>query len=102
MACSYNFLFLKDGLKGNAIDEKCLGLLQTYINDALQVSGIVEYFTSWNGEGALPITDKRSIQWTDIKIPYELVLADREFWVITLGKEDWNGQIYGAGGRTCC
>ncbi|ETI69820.1 hypothetical protein [Neobacillus vireti] len=79
VACSYNFLFLKEGLKGNATDEKCLGLLHSYISNALQASGIVEYYTSWNGEEALPITNRRSIQWTDIKTPYDLVLTDREF-----------------------
>ncbi len=84
VACSYNFLFLKDCLKGNAIDEKCLGLLHSYIGNALQASGIVEYFTCWNGEEALPITNKRSIQWVNIKTPYDLVLTDREFWEITL------------------
>lgn len=84
VACCYNFLSLKDGLEGNTIDEKCLGLLHSYIGNALQASGIVEYFTSWNGEEALPITNKRSIQWADIKTPYDLVLTDREFWDITL------------------
>lgn len=84
VACSYNFLFLKDCLKGNATDEKCLGQLYLYIGNALQASGIVEYYTSWNGEEALPITNKRSIQWVNIKTPYDLVLTDREFWEITL------------------
>ncbi|EKN71628.1 hypothetical protein BABA_00445 [Neobacillus bataviensis LMG 21833] len=84
VACSFNFLHLKNGLKGNATDDKCMALLYSYIDEALKSNGFVDYFTCWNGEEELLITNKRSIQWADIKTSYDLVLADREFWEITL------------------
>ena len=45
------------------------------------------YFIVWNGEEGLPITKKRSICWADIITPYDLVLADREFWEIARSDE---------------
>ncbi|MFJ5760835.1 hypothetical protein ACIQAA_17360 [Neobacillus sp. NPDC093182] len=84
VAAYSNSIPLKHEVKGNAIENKCLALLYSYLEEALQTGGVVEYFTSWNGEEELPITKKRSIRWKDIKTPYDLVLDDREFWEITL------------------
>ena len=84
VAAYSNFIPLKYDLKGNAVEEKCLTILYSYLEEALQASGVVEYFTSLNGKEALAISKKRNIRWMDIKTPYDLVLDDREFWEITL------------------
>ena len=83
VAFSHNFLPLKNELKGNSIEEKCLNILYSYIEEALQMSGVVEYFSSLNGKEDLPVSCKKSIHWSDLKTPYDLVLADREFWEIS-------------------
>lgn len=84
VTASNNFLPLKYQLIGNAQEEKCLTLLYSYLEEAVQAAGIIEYFTSLNGKEDLPISHKRSIRWSDIKTNYDLVLEDREFWEITL------------------
>ncbi|MFE4426385.1 hypothetical protein ACFRH9_04695 [Peribacillus butanolivorans] len=58
--------------------------MYSYIEEELHASGVIEYFTSLNAQEDLPIGINRSVSWTDIKTPYNLVLADREFWYITL------------------
>lgn len=65
------------------LEDKCLALLYEYLDKAIQTSRILEYFTSNNGEEHLPISKKRSVEWSDIKDPYDLVLEDLEFWEIT-------------------
>ena len=47
------------------------------------MSGVVEYFSSLNGKEDLPVSCKKSIYWSDLKTPYDLVLAGREFWEIS-------------------
>lgn len=56
------------------------------MDEAIQNSQVVEYFTSWNGEEDLALFKKRSIHCLDIKNPYDLVIEDRELWEILL----WN------------
>ncbi|ALC83059.1 MULTISPECIES: hypothetical protein [Bacillus] len=84
VAASHNFLPLKYQVNGNSMEEKCLTLLYSYLEEAVQASGIIEYFTSLNGKEYLPISHKRSIRWADIKTSYDLVMEDLEFWEITL------------------
>ena len=74
---------LKLHLKGTAEEAKCLGILYAYIEEALGVSGIVEYFTCLNGKEDAAISKKRHIRWSDVLEPYDLVLEDLEFWEIT-------------------
>ncbi|MEI3598501.1 MULTISPECIES: hypothetical protein [unclassified Oceanobacillus] len=75
---------LKLQLQGTAEEAKCLSILHAYIEEALQASGVVEYFTSLNGKEDSSIAKKRYIRWSDIKDPYDLVIDDLEFWEITL------------------
>ncbi|MFD1412271.1 hypothetical protein [Oceanobacillus jeddahense] len=82
-ACA-NQIPLKNQIRGTAEEEKCLTILYAYIDEVMQNSQAVEYFTSLNGEEDLPLFRKRSIHWPDIKSPYDLVLEDREFWEIFL------------------
>ena len=70
--------------KGTVEEEKCLTILYSYLEEALQASGVVEYFTCLSGKEKLAISKKRNIRWMDIKKPYDLVLEDREFWEISL------------------
>ncbi|MGE7764950.1 hypothetical protein [Peribacillus sp. NPDC096540] len=84
VAINHNLLPLKYVSKSNAIQEKCLDILYSYIEEELHASGVIEYFTSLNGHEDLPIGVNRSVSWTDIKTPYDLVIADREFWYFTL------------------
>lgn len=70
-------------LKGTVEEEKCLTILYSYLEKAIQASGIVEYFTCLSGKEDLALSKKRNIHWLDIKKPYDLVLEDREFWEIT-------------------
>ncbi len=84
VAAYSNAIPLKYRLAGNAIEEKCLNILYSYLKEALQASGVIEYFTSWSGEERLAISKKQSVCWKNIKTPYDLVLDDREFWSITL------------------
>lgn len=84
MTAYSNCIPLKYELKGNAVEEKCLTILYSYLKEALQASGVVEYFTCLSGKEELAISKKRSIRWMDIKTPYDLVLDDLEFWEITL------------------
>jgi hypothetical protein len=79
-----NHIPLKFELKGTVVEEKCLTILYSYLEEALQSSGVVEYFTCLSGKEELAISKKRNIRWVDIKKPYNLVLEDREFWEITL------------------
>ncbi|AVQ97752.1 hypothetical protein OBCHQ24_01335 [Oceanobacillus iheyensis] len=77
---------LKNDLSGRPEEEKCLSILYNYMEEAIQYSNIIEYFTSLNGEEDARLSKKRSINWLDIKSPYDLVLDDREFMEIIL----WN------------
>ncbi|TXL57803.1 hypothetical protein FHP05_14875 [Cerasibacillus terrae] len=65
-------------------EEKCLNILYSYLENAIQSSGMIEYFTSLSGKEDQDIFKKRKVRWKEIKTPYDLVLEDREFWVITL------------------
>lgn len=69
---------------GNEIERKCLALLYTYLEKAVQTAYTIELFTSINGEEHLPISIKRSVRWSDIKTHENLILDDREFREITL------------------
>jgi hypothetical protein len=61
VAFSHNFLPLKNELKGNSIiEEKCLNILYLYIEEALQMSRVVEYFSSLNGKEDLPFHVKKA------------------------------------------
>ncbi|WP_040979339.1 hypothetical protein [Oceanobacillus jeddahense] len=82
-ACA-NQIPLKNQIRGTTEKEKCLTILYAYIDEVMQNSQAVEYFTSLNGEENLALFRKRSIHWPDIKSPYDLVLEDREFWEIFL------------------
>ena len=44
---------MKYQLKGTPIEEKCLNILHSYLEDANQSSGVVEFFTSWSGKEEL-------------------------------------------------
>jgi hypothetical protein len=79
-----NYIPLRYELKGNELEEKSLTILYSYLEDALQTSGIVEYFTNLSGKEELPISQERCIHWMEIKTPNDLVLEDREFWGIRL------------------
>lgn len=81
-----NQIPLNNQICGTREEEKCLTILYNYIEEAIQNSNIIEYFTSLNGEEHLALSKKRSLSWSDIKNPYDLVLEDREFLKITL----WN------------
>jgi hypothetical protein len=83
VAAYSNHIPLKYELKGTAEEEKCLKILYSYLEAALQASGVVEYFTCLSGKEELAISKKRNIRWMDIKKLYDLVLEDREFWKIT-------------------
>ncbi len=48
------------------------------------IKWMIEYFTSLSGKEDQDIFKKRKVRWKEIKTPYDLVLEDREFWVITL------------------
>ncbi|WML46717.1 hypothetical protein RCG23_13795 [Neobacillus sp. PS3-34] len=84
VAAYSNHIPLKYEIKGTAEEEKCLTILYFYLEEAIQASGIVEYFTCLSSKEELSISKKRNIRWKDIKDPYDLVLEDREFWEITL------------------
>lgn len=84
VAADSNQIPLYNQLRGTPEEEKCLTILYTYIEEAIQSSNNIEYFTSWNGEEDLALSNKRSINWLDIKSPYDLVLKDRELLEITL------------------
>ncbi|MFD2630423.1 hypothetical protein [Oceanobacillus kapialis] len=81
-----NQIPLKNSLSGRPKEEKCLRILYNYLEEAIEKSSIVEYFTSLNGEEDLALSNKRSINWEDIKDPYDLVIDDRELLEITLWK----------------
>ncbi|MFD9625352.1 hypothetical protein [Peribacillus muralis] len=70
--------------KGTAEEVKCVTILYSYLNEALNASGVLEYFTCLSGKEDSAVSNKRNIRWMDIKDPYEIVLEDLEFWVITL------------------
>lgn len=78
-----NHMPLKLELKGTAEEEKVLDILYSYLEKAVQSSGIVEYFTSLNGKEDLDVSLQREVRWKEIKTPYDLVLKDREFLIIT-------------------
>lgn len=84
VAVSSNHIPLHNQIRGTAEEDKCLTILYSYIEEALQVSGVIEYFTSSSGKEDLATSKKRQIRWSDIKEPYDLVLEDLEFWEITL------------------
>ncbi len=79
-----NHIPLKNELEGNSTEEKVLDILYSYLEKAVQSSGVVDYFTSLNGEEDLNISQRSKVRWKEIKTPYDLVLGDREFLVITL------------------
>jgi hypothetical protein len=79
-----NHIPLKYELKGTAEEEKCLTILYSYLEEAIQASGVVEYFTYLSSKEELAISKKRNIRWKEIKKPYDLVLEDLEFWEIRL------------------
>lgn len=83
VAVYVNHIPFKYRLRGTAEEEKCLNILYSYLEDVLQSSGVLEFFSSLSGKENLEISKKRSICWDDIKTPYDLVLEDREFWEIT-------------------
>lgn len=83
VAAYSNHIPLKNELKGTAEEEKCLTILYSYLNEAIQTSGVIEYFTCLSSKEELTISKKRNIRWKDLKIPYDLVLVDRELWKIT-------------------
>ncbi|MFZ3591149.1 hypothetical protein ACOI1C_18370 [Bacillus sp. DJP31] len=83
VAVGSSYIPLKYQLKGTVDEEKCLIILYSYLDKALQASGVVEYFTCLSGKEDLAISKKQNIRWMDIKKPYDLVLEDREFWKIT-------------------
>ena len=84
VAVYVNYIPFKYHLKGTAEEEKCLKILYSYLEKALQTSGVIEYFTSLSGKEDLTISQRRNIRWKEVKTPYDLVLEDREFWEITL------------------
>jgi hypothetical protein len=84
VAAYSNYIPLKYQLKGTAEEEKCLIILYSYLEEPIQASGVVEYFTCLSNKEELAISKKRNTRWKDIKKPYDLVLEDREFWEITL------------------
>lgn len=84
VAADASHIPLKLQLQGTAEEEKCLSILQDYIEEALQASWMIEYFTSLSGKEDSGISKKRHIRWSDVKDPYDLVIEDLEFWEITL------------------
>ncbi|MGE7879128.1 hypothetical protein [Peribacillus muralis] len=84
VAAYSNHIPLELGFTGTAEEGKCLTILYHYLNEALNASGVIEYFTCLSGKEDSSISKKRSIRWLDIKDPYDLVLEDLELWVITL------------------
>ncbi|ALC91773.1 hypothetical protein AM500_19785 [Bacillus sp. FJAT-18017] len=84
VAAYANHIPFKYRLKGTPGEEKCLRILYDYMEKAIQTSGTLEYFTSLNGWENKPLEKRRSVRWTDLKDPYDLVLEDREFWEITV------------------
>lgn len=84
VAVYVNYITFKYRLKRTPEEEKCLKILYLYLEEALQSSGIEEYFTSLSGKEDLEISKRRNIRWMEVKTPYDLVLEDREFWEVTL------------------
>ncbi|MEH7351115.1 hypothetical protein [Gottfriedia acidiceleris] len=66
--------------------EKCLKILYEYIIEAVNESGVIEYYASWNSEEDYPINHKRQIALTDLKSPRDLIIAEREF--VTIYKDE--------------
>ncbi|UPM55520.1 hypothetical protein [Gottfriedia acidiceleris] len=62
--------------------EKCLKILYEYIKEAVNESGVIEFFASWNSEEDHPISQIRQISLTDLKSPRDLIIAEREFIII--------------------
>ncbi len=81
---SHNFMPLKGSETGHPHEEKCLQILYRYLEEALHDSGILEIFTSISGEEHRAIRSMKQVKWKDIQSPYDLVMDDREFWVIHL------------------
>ncbi|PGM56997.1 hypothetical protein [Bacillus sp. AFS053548] len=67
--------------------EKCLKILYEYIKEAVNESGVIEYYASWNSEEDYPINHKRQIALTDLKSPRDLIIAEREFVTIIRTKK---------------
>ncbi|MBV7509768.1 hypothetical protein KW850_32335 [Bacillus sp. sid0103] len=84
VAAYSNHIPLKYELKGTAEEEKCLTILYSYLEEAIQTSGVVEYFTCLSSKEELAISKKQNIRRKEIKKPYDLVLEDMEFWEIRL------------------
>ncbi|MFV8828492.1 hypothetical protein [Alkalihalobacterium sp. APHAB7] len=83
VACDHNHMPLKTQITRRSVETKCLTILYDYMEEALEASGILEYFTSLNGHEDRPLYKKRTIRWANIQTPYDLVLEDREFWEVT-------------------
>ena len=77
-----NSLPIKPDNWHSCIEEKCMKLLYDYVNDAVQESGMIEICTCINGTEERGNWIKRTIYWSDITSPYDLVLEDREICVI--------------------
>jgi hypothetical protein len=75
---------LRATMKGTLAEEKCLAILHSYLSNALQSSGIIEYYTCVSGKEDLSISKRRDIRWPDINNPYDLLVGDREFLQVTL------------------
>ncbi|MCP8971035.1 hypothetical protein [Ectobacillus ponti] len=73
---------VKRGVRRTPEEEKCLRLLYQYVEEALQQSGVVEYFASWHGEEEDLLLKWKTVRWEEIQTPYDLVLEDRELWTI--------------------
>lgn len=84
VATNSNHIPLKHQIRGTAEEEKSLHLLYSYLNEAIQVNYVIEYFTCINGEEDKNLSSKKQVIWKNIADPYDLVMEDREFWEIFL------------------
>jgi len=82
--------FMSNGipLKGEKVNlnhplaKKYMNILYSYILEAINDSGVIQYYTSINSEENLPLSSEREIRLVDLKIPEDLILADRELVII--------------------
>ncbi|MBT2214849.1 hypothetical protein KK120_03330 [Virgibacillus dakarensis] len=79
-----NSLPIKNHEAGNSFEEKCLHLLYEYLRNALHESGVLEFCTCLNGTEEQGNWTKKTLHWSDIKSPYDLVLKDREMCEILM------------------
>lgn len=78
-----NHMPLTLDIQGTAEERKVLDILYAYLEKAVQSSGVVEYFTSLEGKQDADVSSQREVRWNEIQTSYDLLLNDREFWVIT-------------------